>query len=143
MPFSARVKEGQIQFPSPGAAMRFQEWKRDHDGSHITIDEIKPERSTSQLRLYRSWLRALCAQTGNDEEALHNWLLKQCAPQIVVKIKGPKGELEDVQSKRTHGGDETTMTKDEFAEYLDKCSALTNFPLPTQEELIAMGYLPH
>src|SRR5712691_5873987 len=51
---------------------------------------------------------------------LNNWLIKKCAPEILVQIKGPKGFVEDVQYKRTHGGDDTCMSKDQMNEYMDK-----------------------
>ena len=51
--------------------------------------------------------------------------------------------MEVVRHKRTHGGDTNTMTKDEFSEFMDKCAALTGYPLPTPEQLQEMGYLPH
>ncbi len=43
--------------------------------------------------------------------------------------------------KRTHGGDKNTMTKDEMSEYMDRAAELTGYPLPTEEELQAMGYV--
>lgn len=141
MPFRAKIVDGSLDFGSGPAALRFQQWKRDHENAHVLIEQIKPERSVSQLRLYRAWLDNMCTHTGNNAEEMHNWLIKQCAPQIVVKITGPKGFVEDVQYKRTHGGDSSCMTKDEMNEYMDKCAALTGYPLPTPEELEALGYI--
>ena len=143
MPFRAKIVSGSLDFGTGAANSRFQEWKREHEGAHVLIEHIKPERSVSQLRFYRAWLDNMCAHTGNLTEEMHEWLLKKCAPRIVVTIVGPKGKIEDETVKRTHGADKLTMTKDEMSEYLDKCAALTGYPLPTPEELEAMGYLPH
>lgn len=37
----------------------------------------------------------------------------------------------------------SAMNRAEMVEFMDKCAALTGYPLPTPEELLAMGYLPH
>lgn len=141
MPFRATAGNGTLDFATPAATARFKEWLREHPGASILIEHIKPERSVSQLRMYRAWLDNMCAHTGNNSEELHEWLLKKCAPRIIVTITGPKGKIEDETVKRTHGADKLTMTKDEMSEFLDKCAALTGYPLPTKEELEALGYI--
>ena len=97
----------------------------------------------SELRMYRAWLANVAAHTGNDENELHEFLLEKCAPRIVSTIAGPKGTVEVEQVKRTSGGTKLTMDKVEMSEYMAKCAQLTGYSLPTEEELLAMGYLPH
>ncbi len=113
-----------------------------HEGARILITEDKEERSNGQLRLYRAWLNNLCGQTGNDPDEIHEWLIEKCAPVIVSIIKGPKDSVEVEQKKRTSGGHRLSMDKLEMHEFLERCAQLTGYPLPTPEELDAMGYLP-
>ena len=140
--FRATIKDGRLTF-GPIIQQRLEEWGVAHEGAHLVITEDKPERSISELRMYRAWLGGVAAQTGNEEEALHAFLLDRCAPRAVVKIKGSKGEVEVEQVKRTSGGHSLSMNKTEMAEFMAKCAQLTGYPLPTEEELSAMGYLPH
>jgi hypothetical protein len=60
-----------------------------------------------------------------------------------MKVKGPKKTIEVERKKRTSGGHTLTMNKTEMAEYMEKCAVLTGYPLPTTEELMAMGYIPN
>jgi hypothetical protein len=139
----AQIKNGKIDFASPLALARFATWCAQNDGARVVIDLDKEDRSLSQLRMYRAWLANVAAHTGNDEEELHTFLLDKCAPRAVVKIVGPKGAVEVEQIKRTSGGHRLSMDKNEMDEYMRKCAQLTGYPLPTEEELLAMGYLPH
>jgi hypothetical protein len=140
--FRVTIKDGKLLI-GPVIAQRLEEWAQVHEGAHLIITEDKPERSLSELRMYRAWLSNVAAHTGNDEEELHSFLLDRCAPRIVVTIKGAKGEVEVEQVKRTSGGHKLSMNKSEMSEYMARCAQLTGYPLPTEEELSAMGYLPH
>lgn len=66
----------------------------------------------------------------------HEFLPEKCAPRRLVTIKGPKGSTEVEQIVRS-----SDMSKQEMSEFMDKCAALTGYPLPTPEELEAMGYI--
>lgn len=138
--FRATVKAGKLNM-APQTKQRFVEWCAGHEGANVTITHFIPERTLSELRMYRAWLANVASHTGNDEEELHEYLLEKCAPRVVSKIAGPKGEIEVEQKKRTSGGHKLSMDKHEMAEYMDKCAALTGYPLPTPEELAAMGYV--
>lgn len=140
--FRATIKDGKLSI-GPVIAQRLEEWAHGHEGANLIITEDKPERSLSELRMYRAWLANVAAHTGNDEEELHSFLLDRCAPRVVVTIKGAKGEVEIEQVKRTSGGHKLSMNKAEMSEYMARCAQLTGYPLPTEEELSAMGYLPH
>ena len=134
--FRAVIRNGNIVLPP-----RLIEWAAAHDGAHLQIEHVKPERSISQLRCYRAWLSTVAEQTGNDEEALHEFLLDRCGPRAVVTIKGPEGAVEIERTKRTSGGHTLSMSKAEMVEYMNRCAAFTGYPLPTDEELEAMGYV--
>lgn len=117
-------------------------FKEKNEGKDCDLVVRKRERSSSQLAMYRAWLKDVANHTGNDEEVLHEFLLEKLAPRVVVKVKGHKGEYELAKHKRTSGGHSLSMTKTEMAEFMEKAAILTEYPLPTPEELQAMGYLP-
>ncbi|MBM7488093.1 hypothetical protein ACVWWI_006356 [Bradyrhizobium sp. USDA 3686] len=50
--------------------------------------------------------------------------------------------MEIERKKCTSGGTSLTMDKAEMAEFMRKAAMLTGYPLPTEEELAAMGYEP-
>lgn len=140
MEFHGQIHEGKLSFHHT-VAIAFTNWRLGHEGARIVITEAKDDRSTGQLRMYRAWLASVAASTGNDEEELHNFLLEKCAPRAVVKIKGKKGIVEVEQIKRTSGGHSLSMDKLEMTDYMNKCAQITSCPLPTEEELMAMGYI--
>jgi hypothetical protein len=82
-----------------------------YEGAWLTIEKVQPERSTSQLRMYRAWLHQVSEQTGNDEEELHAFLLERCAPRVVTTIKAPKQTADVEQMKRTSGGHKLSMDR--------------------------------
>lgn len=139
--FRAQIKNTRLHFPSPTAAVRFQEWKQAHEGRWIVIDLEAQERTLSELRMYRAWLNNVCEHSGNDPDSLHELLLERCAPTVVITIKGPKGTVEREVKKRTSGGHKLTMDKHEMSDFMAKCAELTGYPLPTEEEKKAMGYI--
>lgn len=141
MDFHATIKDGALTF-APGVAFNFQKYKATHEGQRVLIAEDKDDRSMGQLRMYRAWLSSVAASTGNDEEELHTFLLEKCAPRAVVQIKGSKGVVEVEQIKRTSGGHSLSMDKLEMRDFMNRCSQLTGYPLPTPEELEQLGYLP-
>lgn len=141
MPFRAKIDKGELCFPSIRASIAWRGWMEGHEGAFVEITEVKAERSSSTLRMYRAWLSNVAAQSGNDPEELHEFLLKKCASRVVVKIKGPKGEFEIEQKKRTSGGHSLSMNQEEMSDFMARCAALTGYPLPTKEELEAMGYI--
>jgi len=119
------------------SAIRFKEA---NEGKWADLVVRVPERTLSQLRMYRAWLTDVANHTGNDTESLHEFLLEKLAPRVVKKIRGKKGEVEVTQMKRTSGGHSLSMEKLEMGEYMDKAAELTGYPLPTKEELRKMGY---
>ena len=66
---------------------------------------------------------------------------EKCALRAVVTIKGKTRTVEVEQIKRTSGGHSLSMDKLEMTAYMDKCAQITSHPLPTPEELEAMGYI--
>lgn len=104
------------------------------------VIRVRP-RSLSQLGMYRVWLSDVANHTGNDTEELHEFLLDKLAPRKVMSIHGKKGVVEIEKYKRTSGGHALSMNKTEMGEYMDSAARITEYPLPTREELEAMGYI--
>lgn len=130
-----QIKNGQLII-NPTSKARFCE----KDG-WADLERRVPERSLSQLKRYRAWLTITAEATGNDTEALHEFLLDKLAPRVVTKICGKKGCIEKTQKKRTSGGHALSMSKPEMVEYCDKAATLTGYRFPTDKELEAMGYV--
>ena len=121
--------------------LSFGRFAGENEGKRGNIVITEPVRSLSQLRMYRAWLTNTSEHTGNDTEELHEYLIEKCAPKKVVSIHGKKGIHETTKSKRTSQGHSLSMNKLEMGEFMDKCVALTGYPLPTKAELEAMGYI--
>jgi len=95
--------------------------------------------TVSSVKLYREKLRAIQDKVAEVAAPSRKRLFK--FSRVVVKIKGAKGEVEVEQKKRTSGGHSLSMDKDEMSDYINRCAELTGYPLPTKEELEAMGYI--
>lgn len=130
--FRARITDGTPQFPA-----RFSDFCKDHEGRWLRIELEEPVRSLSQNSMFHAWLDHVADQTGNNAQELKEFLIHRLAPRVIATIKG-KRVVEVEQIKRT-----SDMTKAEMTDFMDKCAALTGYPLPTEEQLIEMGYLPH
>lgn len=134
--FRAFIRNGELVLPP-----RFKEWARQQSFAALEIEHVKPERTLSELRMYRAWLHGVAEQTGNDESELHEFLIDRCAPTVATTIRGSKGSVEVERKKRTSGGHSLTMDKHEMSEFMQRCSVLTGYPLPTDEQLAEMGYV--
>lgn len=133
----ATIKDGKVVF-TRASLLRFV---AENEGKTCDLILRDRERSLSQLGMYRVWLDHVASKTGNDTEELHEFLLDRCAPRKVIRIQGSKGSVEVEKPKRTSGGHGLSMNKQEMGEFMDKAVALTGYPLPTREELEAMGYI--
>lgn len=121
--------------------LSFGRFAGENEGKDCDIVLRERPRTLSQLGMYRVWLKNTADHTANDEEELHEFLLEKLAPRKIIAIHGKKGIVEIVKYKRTSGGHALSMNKTEMSEYMDKAAALTEYPLPTREELEAMGYV--
>jgi len=129
-------KPANIDFGSDFNTQRWNEWCRAHIGEHIRIERPEPIRSLSQNALYWVWLAKVEHETGNESDDMHEYFKSKFLPKRLVKIKGKTGEHE-VESI----GSTTGLSKADFGQYLDRCAAHCGIPLPTREEIEAMGYI--
>lgn len=133
----AKVQNGKIVF-NRTSELRFV---AENDGKECDLVVRRKPRTLSQLGMYRAWLSQTAEQTGNDTEELHEFLLDKLAPRKVMVIQGAKGKVEIEKYKRTSGGHALSMNKQEMGEFMDSAARITGYPLPTREELEAMGYV--
>ncbi len=132
-----KVVSGKVEY-NPISLYRFCS---ENEGKECDLVLRTKPRSLSQLGMYRVWLTNVAGHSGNDTEELHEFLLEKLAPRKVMKIQGKSSVHEVVKYKRTSAGHALSMNKTEMAEYMDKAASLTEYPLPTREELEAMGYI--
>ncbi len=125
-----------LSFGSPFNERRWQEWCQNNEGKRVEIKKPKSIRSLTQNALYHVWLAKVELETGNQSEDMHEYLKHKFLPKRLIKIKGKKGDY-DVETVTST----TKLGKLEFGEYLDKCASHTGVPLPTKEEIEALGYL--
>jgi hypothetical protein len=131
MSFRAQIIDGKIDFKNPALASKFQEWKRAHDGSYISIDLDNPKRSSTQNNYYWTYLGVIAQDTGDTANDLHEFFKRKLLPPQFIKVRGEEMKIP---------ASTTDLDKGQFTEYLDRICALTNIPLP---DPIAAGYLPH
>ncbi len=134
--FIVKIKKGELDFGSDFNLARFRQFSKEHEGEYMRLEKPTPIRSLSQNNLYWAWLAKVEMETGNAADDLHEYLKIKFLPKRIIRIKG-KNTFHELASV----GSTTNITKIEFGEYLDKCSAHTEIPLPTEAEIIEMGYL--
>ena len=134
--FLATIINGKPDFGSDANKARFMDWCKEHEGAKLRIEEPKATRTLDQNGLYWAWLENVAAHTGNDAEDLHELLKLKLLPRRFITVKGNKKAHNLQVPKSTR-----QLSKTEFGEYLDKCAAFTGYPLPTPEQLEAMGYI--
>lgn len=136
--FIAIVKNGALHWGSPYNVARLNDWMKRNEGAKLKLEKQQPIRSLTQNAFYWVWLAKVELETGNQTEDMHVYLKSKFLPKRLVKIKGKEGEHTVMSDGTT-----TKLSKLEFGEYLDKCAAHVGIPLPTREEIEAMGYLPN
>jgi len=116
--------------------MQVEYWHALHDESNygktikMVIEDKK--RTLPQNSLYWAYLHIISRETGNDIEDLHySFRFSFLEPQLV--------EVTDFNtSKRTMVAElrsTTTLSKQEFTDYLERICAETGIPIPNAEEI--------
>ena len=136
MIFLAKIKNKELDFGSESNLARWHEFLKNNEGKVIQIDKQRPIRTLTQNAFYWAWLEKVELETGNQSEDMHEYGKATFLPKRLIKVKGKHGEY-TVQTL----GSTTKLNKLEFGEYLDKFSAHVEIPLPSIEEIKAMGYL--
>lgn len=100
------------------------EWCKENDGKILRITYETPKRSGQQNRFYWLYLGVIAAETGDDENSLHEFFRRKFLP--------PKSITVMEQEIRVPSST-TDLNKIEFGEYMDRICALTNVPIPDIE----------
>lgn len=105
-----------------------REWCKGNEGKLLRLTYETPKRSNAQNRYYWLYLGVIAAETGDDENSLHEYFRRTLLPPKLITAQG-----KNLQIPRST----TDLNKIEMGEYLDRICALTNVPLPDRE---AAGY---
>ncbi len=128
-------------FTSNGTGMDFQsdtqralyvQDLKENVGKKYKIERIVPVRSLSQNAFYWAYLGTIEKETGNNSNDLHEYFKRTLLAPKFINVMGKEIKIP---------ASTTDLTKVQFGEYLDKISAESGVPLPTREELEAMGYI--
>ena len=137
MSFLAKIKENKLDFGSHYNFSRWEDFKRLNEGRFVRIEKPKQIRTLKQNALYWLFLELVERETGNDAQDLHAFFSKRLLPNKIVKIHGKKGEHDFERVKST-----TELSKNEFTEYMDKISSMTEVAIPdTKTWLESNGYI--
>jgi len=104
----------------------------DNTGKSVKLVIEDKKRTLPQNSLYWAYLHIISRETGNDIEDLHySFRFSFLEPQLV--------EVTDFNtSKRTMVAElrsTTTLSKQEFTDYLERICAETGIPIPNAEEI--------
>jgi hypothetical protein len=108
-------------------------------GKTYRIERVIPKRSHAQNRYFWLYLELCEHETGNEKEALHEYVKKYLTPKVERTVKLLK-EGQWVEHTGMIGKGTSELTKLEMGEVLDKLCALTDVPLP---DPTLLGYLPN
>jgi hypothetical protein len=96
----------------------------------MVIEDKK--RTLPQNALYWAYLHIISRETGNDIEELHySFRFSFLEPQLVEVNDFNKGGKTMVAELRST----TSLSKQEFTEYLERICAETGIPIPNEEEI--------
>ena len=125
-----------LNFGSDFNLQRWNEWCKLNIGKGVKIEQPKQVRSLTQNAFYWAWLAKVERETGNESDDMHEYGKTKFLPKRLIRIKGKKNAY-DVET----AGTTTKLSKLEFGEYMEKFPAHVQIPLPTKEEIEAMGYI--
>jgi hypothetical protein len=84
----------------------------------IEITPVRAETSTQQIRYYRGVvLRMIAEHAGEDDDSMHEMLLQELAPKLVLK------STVDRRKRKKRPKRSKDMTTIEFTQFIDKARA--------------------
>lgn len=92
---------------------RFREHLKQHEGKTYEVYMRESKRSLSQNRLYWAWLEHVEKETGNTASDLHEYFRRKFLPPKFIKVLDKEVKIP---------ASTTDLSKNDFGEYLDKCS---------------------
>lgn len=117
--FIFTARQGKPEF-AEYSEIRFREHLKQHDGSVYEIYLRENKRTLSQNRYYWAWLEHVEQETGNDASELNEYFKRAHLPPKFITVLG-----KEIKVPRST----TELSKTEFSDFLDKCSAECGVPL--------------
>lgn len=110
----------------------FDEGKDTRIGTNVKLVIEDKKRTLPQNSLYWAYLHIISRETGNDIEDLHySFRFSFLEPQLVEVSDFNKGGRTMVAELRST----TSLSKQEFTDYLERICAETGIPIPNAEEI--------
>lgn len=125
--FIAQAIKGTLEL-----GMRLLQDVKEHPNARYTIERIVPKRSINQNDMYWAYLNGIELETGQSAKDMHELYKRMFIPPEIKTVFG--------KTFKTPGSTKN-LNKTEFSEYLAKVEQETGYPLPTEAELEAMGYI--
>lgn len=132
--FNLKVHDGKLSFSTDFHKALFNDFLKDNEGKVIQVTRYIPIRTSTQNRFYWAYLSLIETETGNNANDLHEYFKRTLLPPKWIKVLGKEIKIPNTT---------TELTKIEFGEYLDKIAAECNVPIPSEEDIVALGYTPY
>lgn len=86
----------------------------------LTVDRKKPKRSVEANNFYFGVIvKAICVETGQDKESVHEALKRECNAQHVEMVNKATGEVYEMWV----GGSTAGLNVGEYSAYVERCRA--------------------
>lgn len=132
--FNLKIHEGKLSFSSETHKALFNQFLKDNEGKIVQVTKYVPIRTTTQNRFMWAYLSLIEAETGNNANELHEYFKRTLLPPKWIKVLGKEIKIPTST---------TDLNKQEFSEYLDKICAESGVPIPSEADIVALGYTPY
>lgn len=119
--FLFKAKKGEMDFGSDYNLARLRDTLKKNEGKIFRIEQEVTTRSLNQNRLYWKFLGIIEIETGQNADDMHEYFRRKLLPPKFIKVNG-----EEIKIPRST----TELKKHEFAEYMEKISALVEVEIP-------------
>lgn len=132
--FNLKIQNKKLTFSSETHKALFNQFLADHEGKIAEVSIYQPIRSNQQNKFYWKYLAIIESETGNLASSLHEQFRRELLPpEWITKFDG-------TEMKIPHST--TTLTKTEFADYIDKISSIVEIPIPDSKKWLEdNGYI--
>lgn len=126
--FLGKVTNGDFEWNDA----QFLYYISEHEGKSVKLVIEDKKRTLPQNSLYWAYLHIISRETGNDIEDLHySFRFSFLEPQLVEVSDFNKGGRTMVAELRST----TSLSKQEFTDYLERICSETGIPIPNAEEI--------
>lgn len=126
--FLGKIENGEFQWNDA----QFLYYLSEHEGKSVKLVIEDKKRTLPQNSLYWAYLHIISRETGNDIEDLHySFRFSFLEPQLIEVSDFKNGGRTMVAELRST----TSLSKQEFTDYLERICAETGIPIPNAEEI--------